>query len=155
MPHGGGSAGGRGAPGTGLPHARFAKGMSPGGLVVEISVEGERVVFEVEGWDKLWSLRSRLEIPLAHITGAHWDPEPAMGWFEGLKLGGTAIPNLFRAGTFYQDGGLVFWDVAHPERTIVIDLVHETYGKLVVEVAEPMTAVSLITRSIGGRGKTS
>ena len=121
--------------------------------MVEISVEGERAVFEVEGWDKLWSLRSRLEIPLEHITGAHWDPEPAMGWFQGLKLAGTELPNLFRAGTFYQDGGLVFWDVAHPERTIVIDLTHERYQKLVVEVADPMAAVTLITRSIGGGRK--
>ena len=119
--------------------------------MVELSVEGDSAVFEVQGWDQLWSLRSRLEIPLAHITGAHWDPEPAMGWFQGLKLAGTDVPNLFRAGTFYQDGGLVFWDVAHPERTIVIDLEHERYQRLVVEVADPLASVTLITRSIGGR----
>ena len=119
--------------------------------MVEIRVEGERVVLEVEGWDKLWSLRSRLEIPLEHVRVARWDPQPAMGWFEGLKLAGTDVPNLFRAGTFYQDGGLVFWDVLHPERTIVLELEHERYRKLVVEVADPAGAVALITRSVGGR----
>ena len=119
--------------------------------MVELSVEGDSAVFEVQGWDQLWSLRSRLEIPLAHITGAHWDPEPAMGWFQGLKLAGTEVPNLFRAGTFYQDGGLVFWDVYHPERTIVIELEHERYQKLIVEVADPGAAVTLITRSLAGR----
>lgn len=119
--------------------------------MVEIRVEGGRVVLEVEGWDKLWSLRSRLEIPLAHVRGARWDPQPAMGWFQGLKLAGTDIPNLFRAGTFYQDGGLVFWDVLHPERTIVIDLEHERYRKLVVEVADPDGMVALLARALGGR----
>ncbi len=119
--------------------------------MVEIRIEGDRAVFEVEGWDKLWSLRSRLEIPLAHIRGARWDPEPAMGWFQGLKLAGTDIPHLFRAGPFYQDGGLVFWDVAHPERTVAIDLDHERYEKLVVEVADPAATVDLITRSLGSR----
>ena len=116
--------------------------------MVEIRVEGDRAVFEVEGWDKLWSLRSRLEIPLAHVKGARWDPAPAMGWFEGLKLAGTDVPNVFRAGTFYQDGGLVFWDVSHPERTIAVDLEHETYRRLVMEVADPAGAVALITRAI-------
>jgi hypothetical protein len=43
-----------------------------------------------------------------------------MGWFDGVKLGGTGIPNIFKAGTFYQDGGLVFWDVHHQEKTIVL-----------------------------------
>ncbi len=54
--------------------------------MIEISIEGDRVAFEVEGWDQLWSLRSRLEIPLAHISGARVDTQPAMGWFQGLKL---------------------------------------------------------------------
>jgi hypothetical protein len=123
--------------------------------MVEISVEGASVVFEVQGWDQLWSLRSRLEIPLVHIAGAHWDPKPAMGWFQGLKLAGSDVPNLFRAGTFYQDGGLVFWDVRHPERTVVVDLKHERYKKLIVEVADPGAAVALITQSIGAGGRGS
>ena len=109
--------------------------------MVEISVEGDRVVFEVNGWDKLWALRSRLEIPRAHIKAVHADPEPAMGWFQGIKLAGTDMPGFFRAGTFYQDRGVVFWDVHHPERTIVVELEHEHYRKLVVEVADPERAI--------------
>ena len=57
--------------------------------MVKIGIEGDKAIFEVEGWDKLWSFRSHLEIPLAHIKGAHPDPKPAMGWFQGLKL---AVP---------------------------------------------------------------
>lgn len=116
--------------------------------MVEISVVGDKAVFEVEGWDKLWSFKSRLEIPLAHIKGAHVDPDPAMGWFQGLKLLGTDIPNVFKAGTFYQDGGRVFWDVRHPEKTIVIELDHEHFAKLIIEVADPNAAVSLVENAI-------
>jgi len=112
--------------------------------MIEISVAGDRAIFEVQGWDQLWSLRSRLEIPLAHINRAHIDPHPAMGWFDGIKLGGTGIPNIFKAGTFYQDGGLVFWDVHDPQKTIVIELNHERYQKLVVEVEDPAAMVKLI-----------
>ena len=112
--------------------------------MVDIAIEGEVAIFEVRGQDKLWSLRSRLEIPLAHIKGAHADPQASIGWFQGFKLAGTGIPNLFRAGTFYQDRGLVFWDVRHPEKTIIVELVHETYRKLVIEVSDPDAAVSLI-----------
>ena len=116
--------------------------------MVEISIERDKVVFEVIGWDKLWSLKSRLEIPLAHIKRAEADPEPAMGWFQGLGLAGTNMPNLFRAGTFYQQGRLVFWDVRHPESTIAIDLEHEHYDRLIIEVADPAAAVALIQKAI-------
>lgn len=116
--------------------------------MVELNIVGDKIVFEVEGWDKLWSLRSRFEIPLAHIQGAHADPNPAMGWLDGLKLAGTAIPNIFRAGTFYQEGALIFWDVHNPNKTIVIDLEHERFSKLIIEVADPQAAVSLINNAI-------
>jgi hypothetical protein len=115
--------------------------------MVEIDLDGENAVFEVEGWDKLWSLRSRLQIPLGHIAGAKADPHPAMGWFQGLKLAGTDLPNIFRAGTFHQEGELVFWDVRQPENTIVIDLTHERYKKLIIEVADPRAAVDLINKA--------
>ena len=116
--------------------------------MVQVRINRDRVLFEVEGWDKLWSLRSRLEVPLAHIEGAHPDPDPAMGWFQGLKLAGSDLPNVFRAGTFYQEGGLVFWDVRHPEHAVVVDLDHERYHKLVIEVNDPSAAVALINEAV-------
>ena len=79
----------------------------------------------VEGLDKLWALRSRLEIPLAHIKGVRADPAIAQGWWHGFRLGGTNVPGILSAGTFYKDGAFMFWDVHNPERTIVVELIHE------------------------------
>ena len=112
--------------------------------MVEVRVEGGKAVFEVEGWHKLWSLRSRLEIPLGHIRGVRADPAPAMGWFDGLKLSGTAVPHFFRAGAFYQQGGLVFWDVRNPEKAVVVELEDEHFSKLIVEVEDPAAVVRLL-----------
>jgi hypothetical protein len=117
--------------------------------MVNIKINGDKVIFEVQGWDKLWSLRSHLEIPLSHIKGARVDPDPAMGWFDGLRLAGTELPKVLRAGTFYQQGELVFWDVHEPKNTIVIDLDHERYKKLIIEVADPEQEVQKINRVKG------
>jgi hypothetical protein len=116
--------------------------------MVEISIDDDRIVLEVEGWDKLWSLRSRLELPLAHITGVRADPEPARGWWHGFKLPGTVIPGLLTAGTFYQHGGWVFYDVHDPQNTIVIDLDHEHYERLIVEVQHPASEVAKIKAAL-------
>ena len=105
--------------------------------VVEINIENGRVRFEVQGWDKLWALRSHLELPIEHILAARLDPGPAREWWHGLRLPGTDIPGLLTAGTFYQNGEWVFYDVHDPERTIVLELDHEHYKRLVIEVANP------------------
>jgi hypothetical protein len=98
----------------------------------------------VRGADKLWAFKSSLEIPLAHIAGVRADADVARGWWHGIRMPGTNLPGVITAGTFYQDGNRVFWDVHDPEKTIVIDLHDERYNKLVVEVSDPQMAVSLI-----------
>lgn len=112
--------------------------------MVEITINSDDVIFEVRGLDKVWALRSQLSIPRTHIKDAYLDPEPAMGWFDGLKIAGTAVPYIFRAGTFYQEGEWVFWDVSEPENTIVIELDHENYKKLIIEVDDPEGEVKRI-----------
>ena len=113
--------------------------------MVDINVENGRVHFDVQGWDRLWALRSRLEIPVEHIRTVRIDPEPAKGWWHGLRLAGTQIPGLLTVGTFYQDGDWVFYDVHDPEKTIVLELDHEHYKRLVIEVADPAAAVARLT----------
>ncbi|HEY4955676.1 MAG TPA: hypothetical protein VII02_12415 [Gemmatimonadaceae bacterium] len=116
--------------------------------MVEITILGDRVHFEVEGWDKLWALKSQLEIPLSHIASVRADPEAARGWWKGFRLPGTNIPGLLTAGSFYWRDGFVFYDVHDPENTIVLDLDHETYKKLVLEVADPPAAVAMIQSAL-------
>lgn len=116
--------------------------------MVNVVIHGDRVQFEVEGWDQLWALKSQLEIPLAHIRGVRADPEPARGWWHGVRLPGTQIPGLLTAGSFYQSGGFVFYDVHDPERTVVIELDHEHYQRLVIEVANPADVVTTLRSAI-------
>ena len=112
--------------------------------MVDVSVEQGRLRLEVQGWDKMWALRSRLEIPLEHVYSVRIDPEPARGAWHGLRLPGTEIPGLLTAGTFYQKGDWVFYDVHDPERTVVLELDHEHYKRLVIEVDDPPAVVSLL-----------
>ncbi len=97
------------------------------------------------------SLKSTLEIPLEHIAGIRADPEVARGWFHGLKMPGTNIPGVITAGTFYQHGQRVFWDVHHPDQTVVIELHDERYNELIVEVADPAAAVEMVRGATGLR----
>lgn len=115
--------------------------------MVNVTVAGDRAVFEVEGWDKLWALRSRLEIPLAHITDVACDPDQVGRWWHGWKVAGTDMPGLLAMGTFYYHGELVFWDVRDAARTIIVSLDHERYKKLIVEVDDPSAVVERLRQA--------
>ena len=116
--------------------------------MIDVTIEGDRGVFTVEGLDRLWSFRSRLELPLAHIIAVEHDPEAVGRWWHGIRVLGTEVPGLFAAGTFYYYGELVFWDVRHPEQAIIVSLQHERYKKLIVEVEDPVETVARLRQAM-------
>lgn len=115
--------------------------------MVSITVEAGLAHFDVQGIDKVWSFKSRLTIPLAHIRSVKIDTEAARGWWHGLRLLGTQVPGVLTAGTFYENGGIVFYDVHDPDKTIVLELDHERYKKLIVEVESPTQSLRALEKA--------
>jgi hypothetical protein len=89
--------------------------------MVEVRIDEDNLILDVQGWDKLWALKSQLAIPLENIRGVKVDPSVARGP-KGLRAPGTYLPGVVTAGTFYQEGKRIFWDVHNPDNVIVIDL---------------------------------
>lgn len=102
-----------------------------------VSIEGDRLVLAFEGLRQLCALRSRLEVPLAHVASVRADPALTLGWLERLKLIGGYWPGQFACGTFLEDGRLVFYDVRDPTRAVVVELRDERYARLVLDVPDP------------------
>ncbi len=111
-------------------------------------MEDGKLVCEVEGWHKLWACKSRLELPIKHVTGVSVRSDETQEWWHGWKVIGTDLPGTFAAGLFSLNGKWVFWDVRHPENAIEIDLADETYSKLLIEVEDPDAAAALIQSAI-------
>ena len=116
--------------------------------MVKIDFEQDKLILKVEGMDKLWSFRSKLSIPLSDITDVYSDPRKAHEWWRGLKVMGARIPGLIEAGTFLQQGKQVFWDVENPDQTIILDLAHENYQQIIIQVVNPQEAIRQIKEAI-------
>ncbi|WP_329585059.1 hypothetical protein OG298_00925 [Streptomyces sp. NBC_01005] len=111
--------------------------------MAHISIDDGNLIVEIEGLDKLWALKCRLTIPLAHVRGATADPgivkEP-----KGLRSPGAHLPGVVTAGTFHVDGERVFWDVRDPAKAVVIQLTDERYARLVIQASDPRATVALV-----------
>jgi hypothetical protein len=119
--------------------------------MARVEVAGEQLTVQLEGMDKLWTFKSRLEIPLAHVTDAEADPEVVRGW-KGWRGPGAQVPGVIVAGTFHHQGDRVFWDVHDPAKAVVIHLADERYARLVIGVDDPAATVAAIRRALGTRG---
>lgn len=112
--------------------------------MVQMAIEGDTLRLRMRGIDQILALRSELSVPLAHIRAVTIRPAEARGWFHGLRFG-THLPGVVTAGTFLTREGLVFWDVHDPDNTIALDIDHEFYKRVIVEVEEtPESAAAQI-----------
>ena len=110
--------------------------------MVELSVVDDQLILNVKGWDKLWSFRSTIEVPLRKVRDvrAIASQEELKEIFKPLGVGfrfpGTALPGVITAGTFYfTRGGKAFIDVHHPaDDVILIELEDEKFNRIIVDV---------------------
>ena len=118
--------------------------------MAEVELTEDALLIHVRGMDRIFALKSRLEIPLSHVLGAEADPELGHPeWWKSLRLTATQIPWVVTAGTFYHEGERVFWDVHDPEKVVVIRLSDERYVRLVVGVEDPPATAKAIQGAIG------
>ncbi|MFE4676245.1 hypothetical protein [Streptomyces sp. NPDC056723] len=111
-----------------------------------ITVDRARRMLTVEltGLDKLWALKSRMEVPLTQVRGTTHDPGIAHER-KGAKLGGARVPGIVTAGRFRRHGDFVFWAVRKPADAVVIELAEGApYSRLVFETADPRATVTLV-----------
>ena len=118
--------------------------------MADVELTEDALIIHVRGMDRVFALKSRLEIPLSHVVGADVDPELGQPppW-KSLRLTATQIPWVVTAGTFYHEGERVFWDVHDPEKVVVIRLSDERYVRLVVGVEDPPATAKAIQGAIG------
>ncbi len=61
-------------------------------MAASIEMTGDSLIVHIEGMDKLWSLKSRLEIPLASVVSAASASAEARSWLHGIRVGGSHVP---------------------------------------------------------------
>ncbi|GAA2848005.1 hypothetical protein GCM10010517_05170 [Streptosporangium fragile] len=113
--------------------------------MAHIELTADTLTVHVEGLNRLLALKSRLEVPLAHVRHAEVGGPSSPG---GLRAPGTRIPGVISAGTFHVDYRKVFWDVRDPAKAVVIDLSGADFDQLVVEVDDPQAVAASIRAAL-------
>jgi hypothetical protein len=113
-----------------------------------ITLAGGRLVVEPVGINKLWGLRRRIEVPLAQVRGATYDPGATHAG-KGMRAPGLAWPGRKWVGTFYQDGDKCYWNVRASGQTIVVELAEGApFARLYLTVDDARDEVDRINAAV-------
>lgn len=103
-------------------------------MSIRIEVREGRLVVELRGWDAVFCCRRRVDVPLGQVESVAIYPRSQVP-AEGLRLPGTSVPGVIRAGSYgvrpYRD----FWDVRSGAEVLVVQLKPGAdYRRLVLEL---------------------
>jgi hypothetical protein len=106
--------------------------------MMTIDVSNGKLDITLSGWDRFWTLKKHLSVPLASIKSVEIKPPPQWSW-RVFQLGGTHWPGKISAGTYWswETHKRSFWNIRKGQRVVVIDLEGEKYSRLVLEVGDP------------------
>ena len=115
--------------------------------MVEVSIDGTTLVVGVIGWSKLWCFKSRLDIPVRCVRQVRTDGALPKGFW--LRLPGTFIPGVIKAGSYWNGSRWSFWDVRRRrDKVVVIELSGWKYDYVVVEVNNPTATMESLRTAI-------
>lgn len=120
-----------------------------------IEIKDQALVITIEGLDKVMTLRSSITVPLVHITGVTARPDISKLMYMPVEtqFRGVRHPGIVVAGTLVMaDGtGYVFCDVHDETRALAIDLRHDEYKRIIIEVSDrtPEESRDLILAAVG------
>jgi hypothetical protein len=118
-------------------------------MAVKAQVVGDVLKVEFSGQDRVWNLKTSLEVPVASISGANVNSadevQTRLVKVFGKRLSPTHASGYFRG----PDGDTEIWVVEGQDKVAVIDLHGAKYGKLVLGVADPKELVASIRQTIG------
>ena len=108
---------------------------------MHVTINSNKLCIELNFWEKLWALQFNYtwQIPLDHIERVT-TTAPSSNWktliWKEVKLPGTFVPGVIKAGTYYTDQGREFWYVTDDKNYLILDLKNEFYQKVILTVEQ-------------------
>lgn len=122
-----------------------------------VVIDGDALRVELSGLSGKLSMKSQVEVPLADVVKARVttvdDAREGQPLKELWPVVGTWFPGWFKIGSFGKGDQKQFWHVHNHDRVLVIDLDHDEYVRLVLEVDDPDSVANRVNASRADAGK--
>ncbi len=103
---------------------------------MQLSINHDRLRIDLNAWERILAFffNQTLEIPLNHIHQATTET-PETDW-KAVRLPGTFLPGVIKAGTYYTSRGREFWVVTRDGDCLTLELEDEFYKKIVLTIEQ-------------------
>ena len=100
---------------------------------MELDITKDTLDIRLDFWEKVWSFHGNFSIPLEQVVKAKYTKVPRGFW--QLRLPGTHLPSVFKAGTYYTQGNKEFWYIhGWKKEYLYLELEGHSYEVIVLDI---------------------
>jgi hypothetical protein len=116
---------------------------------ITLTLHGENLHVTQGALDGIYCLKRRLDLPIPQIQGIAVS-RGALVPRTGLRLPGTSVPGVIRAGSYGTGPTRDFWNVRRGDKVLVIQLrPGASYRRVILEVEDPEAEAARLTPVLG------
>ena len=112
----------------------------------ELRIENGKIKVEFHGLEKLAAIKEKLEFNLNNVVSVSTESKK---WIQGLRVGGTGLPEVIKEGRYIIDGKKAFFAMRDPDKCITIEFKNEPYSYLIIEVDDKEKIAEDIKKAVG------
>jgi hypothetical protein len=113
--------------------------------MAELRVDGDEVVLELSGLEKLGALHGDIRVPRSSIRDVR-AVDDAMAEVRGLRAPGTGLPGVIALGTWRRKDGKDFVAVHRHAPGVVVELEGAPYRRLIVTTSDASAIAAAVSR---------
>lgn len=123
-------------------------------MAATVEIDGTDLRVHLGGASGKLAWKSEVTVPLADVREARVESASAARTEQGAKdywpVHGAFVPGVVREGTFGKGDDKEFWYVhEHKGDVVVVELEHDEYARLVVEVDQPAETAAAVNAARG------
>jgi len=118
-------------------------------MTATAKIDGDNLVFELHGIDKILAINRTITVPLKHVVSVSSE---RVGWkpFTRPKVNFSThmFPGLVKVGDYLSRDGMMFFEMHHPNKCVTVSLDDEKYKKIIFEVEDKESVTKAINQAI-------
>ncbi len=97
---------------------------------MKLEIHKKELKISLSFWESVWSIKRSLVVRLDQITEVNGN-KPKWGWLV-LRLPGTFVPGVIRAGSYWTKRGWEFWYAVRKRPFVTLELRDHHYKRIIL-----------------------
>lgn len=111
---------------------------------MQLDYSATKLQIKLTGLERMWALKALVSVPYSNIDSVEARENSGLGLFSGIRMPGTHIPGVLRAGVFYHKKKKLFLYLHKDNPVLKLELRDHQFDEILISLDDPYIEAATI-----------